>query len=84
MKFKRLRTSENKLYYKAMELYKISFPFHEQRKSSLQEEILKNKEYQFNLIYDKNQFVGIILCWETDDFIYVEHFCIFPEMRNNR
>ena len=84
MKFERLRTSENKLYYKAMELYKISFPFHEQRKSSLQAEILKNKEYQFNLIYDKNQFVGIILCWETDDFIYVEHFCIFPEMRNNR
>ena len=74
MKFERLRTSENKLYYKAMELYKISFPFHEQRKSSLQAEILKNKEYQFN----------IILCWETDNFIYVEHFCIFPEMRNNR
>ena len=74
MKFERLRTSENKLYYKAMELYKISFPFHEQRKSSLQAEILKNKEYQFNLI----------LCWETDNFIYVEHFCIFPEMRNNR
>ena len=74
VKFERLRTSENKLYYKAMELYKISFPFHEQRKSSLQAEILKNKEYQFN----------IILCWETDNFIYVEHFCIFPEMRNNR
>lgn len=31
MKFERLRTSENKLYYKAMELYKISFPFHEQK-----------------------------------------------------
>ncbi|HGT1576670.1 TPA: hypothetical protein ACMWB8_001678 [Clostridioides difficile] len=50
MKFERLRTSENKLYYKAMELYKISFPFHEQRKSYLQTEILKNKEYQFNSI----------------------------------
>ncbi|NMS90106.1 GNAT family N-acetyltransferase [Clostridioides difficile] len=84
MKFERLRTSEDRLYYKAMELYKTSFPFHEQRKYSLQSEIMENEEYQFNLIYDKDQFVGIILCWETENFIYVEHFCIFPEMRNNR
>lgn len=40
MKFECLRTSEDRLYYKAMELYKISFPFHEQRKSSLQAEII--------------------------------------------
>ncbi|MER0285607.1 N-acetyltransferase [Clostridioides difficile] len=83
MKFERLRTSKDRLYYKAMELYKTSFPFHEQRKSSLQSEIMENEEYQFNLIYDKDKFVGIILCWETESFIYVEHFCIFPEMRNN-
>lgn len=84
MKLERLRTSKDRLYYKAMELYKTSFPFHEQRKSSLQSEIMENEEYQFNLIYDKDKFVGIILCWETENFIYVEHFCIFPEMRNNR
>ena len=25
-----------------------------------------------------------MLYWETDDFIYVEHFCILPEMRSRR
>lgn len=82
--FERLETSEADLYLKAMDLYKISFPIYEQRKSASQKEILKNKEYHFNLIYDDYKFVGIILYWETQDFIYVEHFCIEPEMRNKK
>lgn len=84
MRFERLTTYEGELYYKAMELYKISFPLHEQRDIYSQEEIMSDKEYHFNLIYDENNFVGIILCWETEKFIYVEHFCIFPEMRNRK
>lgn len=84
MNFERLRTSEDAVYSKAMELYRISFPFHEQRKPSSQIEILGNEEYQFNLIYDDSVLVGMILCWETESFIYVEHFCILPEMRNKK
>lgn len=22
-----------------------------------------------------------MLCWEAEDFIYVEHFCVLPELR---
>lgn len=84
MRFERLRTDEDKLYLEAIELYSISFPFHEQRKPSLQAEIMNYEEYQFNLIYDEKDMVGILLCWEAERFIYVEHFCINPQMRNKK
>ena len=83
MRFERLRTSEHDLYLKAMELYHISFPIHEQREDSRQEALMGEGEYQFNLIFDEDKWIGILLCWETQYFIYVEHFCINPEMRNH-
>ena len=84
MEFRRLSTGDNDLYEKAMDLYKISFPLHEQRESDSQLRIMGNKEYHFNLIYDETIWVGLMLCWETKDFIYVEHFCILPQMRNKK
>lgn len=70
------------MYGKAMELYRVSFPPHEQREAASQERILSDREYGFYLIYDKEIFVGLLLCWETERFTYVEHFCTLPEMRN--
>ena len=66
-----------------MELYSISFPEHEQREPDSQGLIMSYPDYQFNLIFDGKLFVGLMLCWETESFIYVEHFCIFPDVRNN-
>lgn len=82
MHFERLKTSEGPLYTQAMALYKMSFPYHEQRKPASQAEIMRHAEYQFLLICDQDKRVGILLCWETQDFIYVEHFSIHPEMRS--
>lgn len=38
------------------------------------------------LVYynDEDVFVGLILYWEQEQFIYIEHFCILPEMRNKQ
>ena len=84
MHFERLTAVDNEIYLKAMELYKISFPYHEQRTAASQTQIMENREYQFNLIYDEGDFVGILLCWETGSFIYIEHFCIDPDKRNRQ
>jgi len=81
MRFERLTSAAHPVYGEAMALYRASFPFHEQREAASQASILSDAEYQFNLIYDDGRFVGLMLCWETPDFIYVEHFCILPEMR---
>lgn len=82
MEFIRLTSLEHQMYQKAMELYKMSFPYHEQRLESSQHDILNCQEYHFDLIYDEGSFIGLLLYWETQDFIYVEHFCIDPSMRN--
>lgn len=84
MRFERLTTTDHGMYTEAMELYKASFPFHEQREAASQADIINNGDYQFNLIYDGNKFIGLILCWETVHFIYVEHFCVLPAERNKK
>ncbi|MGL4107464.1 GNAT family N-acetyltransferase [Clostridium sp. LP20] len=35
-------------------------------------------------MYDEDVFIGIILYWETEDYTYIEHFCIYSSMRNRK
>ena len=84
MRFERLTSPQHPLYKRAMALYADSFPPHEQRENASQLRILGDKAYRFNLIYDENTFVGLALCWRTERFIYLEHFCILPEVRSQR
>lgn len=84
MRFERLTSPKHPLYPAAMALYGLSFPPHEQRETASQERILGDEAYYFTLIHDADAFVGLILYWETQDFLYVEHFCILPEMRSRR
>lgn len=84
MNFIRLLSKDDKMFNEAMILYQKSFPCHEQRRMESQIEILNDKEYHFDLIYDNNSFVGIILYWETLNYIYIEHFCIEHNMRNKK
>ncbi len=84
MRLERMANTDHERYADAWKLYKASFPYHEQRETASQEKILRDKGYFFDLIYDGELFVGLLLYWETDLFLYVEHFCILPEMRNRR
>lgn len=84
MYLKRITDPFHPIYEQALELYQISFPFHEQREAFSQAEILHEDAYHFDLIYDAEVFVGIILYWERKNYLYIEHFCILPEMRNKQ
>ena len=83
MLFKRVTKDNDPMFEKAIGLYKLSFPIHEQREDEPQKNILTHSDYHFDLIYDRDIFIGIILYWENPDFIYVEHFAINPNLRNN-
>ena len=82
MYFKRITDAQHPMYDTAIELYQKSFPLHEQRETPSQERILQHPDYHFTLVYDEEVFVGLVLYWETAEFLYVEHFCILPELRN--
>lgn len=84
MHFERLTNTKHPRYKEALALYALSFPAHEQRESASQRAILQDPAYHFDLIYDGATFVGLILNWETENYIYVEHLCILPDMRNHR
>lgn len=81
MRFLRLTDSRDAYFPEAMALYAISFPLHEQRQSTSQHAIMSHPEYHFTVILEGEDFVGDILWWETEDFCYVEHFCILPALR---
>ena len=78
----RITQPEHPLYARAMELYKISFPDHEQREPASQARILQDEDYHFTLVRDEGRFLGIALYWEMPEARYLEHFCILPEARN--
>lgn len=82
MYFERITDAHHPMYPAAMELYQMSFPPHEQREAPSQETILCHPDYHFTLVLEDAQFVGLVLYWETPEFLYVEHFCILPELRN--
>ena len=84
MHLKRITQTAHPMYSSALALYAASFPFHEQREALSQAEILGNREYHFCLAYDGDAFIGLLLYWETGCFIYIEHLCILPEMRNKK
>lgn len=70
----RITKTGSELYTKAMELYKISFPEHEQRLPASQAEIMGNGAYHFDAICDNGKFVGEILYWDIGGAYYIEHF----------
>ena len=84
MRIERLTDKHHPMYPAALALYGSSFPHHEQREAASQEAILQDEEYCFGLLYDEDAFVGLALYWETETFLYLEHFCILPEKRNRR
>jgi len=67
-----------------MALYEASFPRHEQRLPDEQRAVLSHPEYHFSQLFDGAEFVGLLLYWEAEDFRYVEHFCVRPELRGRR
>lgn len=82
MHFERIRTANHPLFEAALSLYRISFPYHEQREAIPQQRIMACPAYRFLAVFDDaGAFTGLILCWETEGFIYVEHFCTLPEKR---
>lgn len=81
MEFRRMTSASHPDYEKAMALYRSSFPYHELREEASQERIMSHPQYHFDCVYDGTCWAGLILYWETESFIYVEHFCIFPKLR---
>ena len=69
------------LFEKAFELYKSAFPVEERRDELEQQRVIKKADYHFDLIMSDDDFVGVMLYWETEELVFLEHFTTLPELR---
>ena len=81
MQLIRISSATAPIYQEAMALYNISFPRYEQRRATEQEQVMSVPEYNFTTLYEADNFIGLLLYWEHQEFIYIEHFCTLPALR---
>lgn len=81
MRLERLSSKNNYLFDKAYQLYQNSFPVEERRDDFEQQRVLKKEDYHFDLIMDGEIFLGVMLYWELEDLVFLEHFTTLPEVR---
>lgn len=61
----------------------ISFPIIERRTIEQQTDVMNTSGYSIFVFTDNNLFCnGLISFWKTTEFIFIEHFAIAPEFRN--
>jgi ribosomal protein S18 acetylase RimI-like enzyme len=65
------------------EIYSNSFPFNERRTIEQQRLILNKRGYQLDIYFLDLQLVGFIAFWTAKEFIFIEHFAVASEFRNN-
>lgn len=80
MNLKRINSNDN-CFNKAMEIYNGSFPIFERRTMDDQIKALEDENYHFEVIYDKEEIVGILLYWDMGRYKYIEHFAIDSKLR---
>lgn len=81
MTFERIRSKDHPDFARLFQIYEESFPIHEQRTPEKQVKLLDESRYRCEGIYEEEKLVGLLLCWEEPDFVYVEHFAIDSNFR---
>ncbi len=65
-------------------LYELSFPPYERRSRGQLHYLIDNTPaMHFNAVVYNGELSGLLAYWDMEDFFYLEHLAIFPEMRNN-
>ena len=81
--FGRCRDTSGAIMDAAMALYRSSFPAHELRLWPDQKAVMGDPRYHFDLGLLDGALAGLILDWDFDSYIYVEHFCVEPSLRGH-
>ena len=62
-------------------LYLTTFPPAERREYSGLVQLLNNAECVVNLIFADHKIAGLIIVWDFQEFVFIEHFAIETELR---
>jgi ribosomal protein S18 acetylase RimI-like enzyme len=78
----RINGPEDQYFAQFSEIYSSGFPLNERRKPEQQTAIFDKSGYQLSAFISDNQLVGFISFWMVKEFIFIEHFAIASEFRN--
>jgi len=83
MELKRIKTTDAELYDYMEDLLINSFPEEEYRELGEMKDYTDHQPIFYNnIILNEGKPVGFITYWDLNDFYYIEHFAIDPNLRN--
>lgn len=74
--FERIQKSDHRFLNEIFSLYVASFPPEERRELSALLEIMGEPRMNLMALLHANQFVGFLIYWKFDEFLYIEHLAI--------
>lgn len=74
-------TMDDPGFQEALYLYETAFPYEERRDMPEQRRIMAHPDYHFTLLTQDGQMMGIVLYWQTETFLFLEHLATKPTLR---
>ncbi|MDQ6812143.1 MAG: GNAT family N-acetyltransferase [Bacteroidota bacterium] len=65
-------------------LYERSFPLRERRTWEELVRLLEEPAMSLKAIANEQQFIGLVVYWQFEEWLYLEHFAIVPELRGQQ
>lgn len=69
------------IYNMFWDLYQASFPDYEQRSHKSQKSLQKADKFTLLSFCEGKQYIGFLAYWNLNQFCYLEHFAISPNLR---
>ena len=83
VELKRLNSECDEYFSSAMRLYETAFPEIERRDRSDCVAALGMPNFHADCVLDGDEFVGIAFYWESDGFIFLDHFAVAKHLRGS-
>lgn len=81
MEFLRIDPSDKLRWNKVWDLYESSFPTAEKRKIEDHIRALDNSQFFPMSAWEEDTLIGIIFYWEFDNYRFLDHLAVNPELR---
>lgn len=84
MNFKQIQSQANPNFSEVLNAYQKAFPPNERRSEEQLKSLLGQNDVKILIIEIDEENIGYIIVWECLDFLFLEHFEIYPKFRNRR
>ncbi len=81
MEYIRITSPAHPWFDRAMALCALSFIREERRDMEEQVRILQDARYHCCAAVREERLQGLVFYWEAEDFLYLEHLCVAPDLR---